>query len=93
MGRFVAVPLLAAFVVASACGGSKGSASVTSAGTPATTDGGGASRALHLAKVGTFDSPLYVISPPGDARRLMVVEQGGTIRVVRGGKKPSFESA
>ncbi|TML05597.1 MAG: PQQ-dependent sugar dehydrogenase [Actinobacteria bacterium] len=87
MGRFVAVPLLAAFVVASACGGSKGSASVTSAGTPATTDGGGASRALHLAKVGTFDSPLYVISPPGDARRLMVVEQGGTIRVVRGGKK------
>src|SRR5204863_142939 len=44
-------------------------------------------RSLHLAKVGTFDSPLYVISPPGDARRLMVVEQGGTIRVVRGGKK------
>ena len=42
---------------------------------------------VKLVRVGRFDSPLYVISPPGDARRLMVVEQGGTIRVVRGGKK------
>jgi glucose/arabinose dehydrogenase len=28
-----------------------------------------------------------VTSPPGDARRLMVVEQGGAIQVVRGGKR------
>jgi glucose/arabinose dehydrogenase len=89
MRRFAAVPLLAAFLVVPACGGSNGSASVTTGGgTPATTTGGGdTARALHLVRVGTFDSPVYVISPPGDARRLMVVEQGGTIRVVRGGRK------
>jgi glucose/arabinose dehydrogenase len=83
MGRFVVVPLLAAFLVATACGGSKGDASVTSAGSPATS---GSARALHLVRVGTFDSPVYVTSPPRDARRIMVVEQAGTIRVVRGGR-------
>ncbi len=40
----------------------------------------------RLVTVGRFDAPLYVTAPPGDARRLMVVEQGGRIRVVRGGK-------
>jgi glucose/arabinose dehydrogenase len=84
MGRFVVVPLLAAVLVVTACGGSNGDASVTAAGSPATS---GTARALHLARVGTFDSPVYVTSPPGDARRIMVVEQGGTIRVVRGGRK------
>jgi glucose/arabinose dehydrogenase len=84
MRRFVAVPLLAAFLVVSACGGSNGDATVTAGGTPATS---GTARALHLVRVGTFDSPVYVTSPPGDARRVMVVEQGGTIRVVRGGRK------
>jgi glucose/arabinose dehydrogenase len=84
MRRFVAAPLLAAFLVVSACGGSKGDASVTAGGSPATS---GTARALHLVRVGTFDSPVYVTSPPGDARRIMVVEQAGTIRVVRGGRK------
>jgi glucose/arabinose dehydrogenase len=84
MRRFVAVPLLAALLVVSACGGSNGDASVTAGGTPATS---GTARALHLVRVGTFDSPVYVTSPPGDSRRVMVVEQGGTIRVVRGGRK------
>ena len=32
-------------------------------------------------------TPLYVTAPPGDERRVFVVEQGGTIRVVRGGEK------
>jgi glucose/arabinose dehydrogenase len=41
---------------------------------------------LRLAKVGDFASPLYVTAPPGDRRRLFVVEQGGRIRVVRGGR-------
>jgi len=88
MGRIVAVPLAAAVAVVTACGGSSGDAKTTS-GTPAQTAPatGGASRALHLVQVGTFDSPVYVTSPPGDARRLVVVEQGGTIRMVRGGRK------
>ena len=88
MGRIVAVPLAAAVAVVSACGGSSGDAK-TMSGTAAQTvpATSGASRALHLVQVGTFDSPVYVTSPPGDARRLLVVEQGGTIRMVRGGKK------
>jgi hypothetical protein len=39
----------------------------------------------ELALVGTFSSPTYLTSPPGDAERLFVVEQGGRIRVVRSG--------
>ncbi|MEA2241310.1 MAG: hypothetical protein QOD24_866 [Solirubrobacteraceae bacterium] len=41
---------------------------------------------VRLVGVGSFRSPLYVTAPPGDRRRIFVVEQGGTIRVVRGGK-------
>ncbi|WP_372790774.1 sorbosone dehydrogenase family protein [Paraconexibacter sp.] len=42
---------------------------------------------LRLTKVGTFDQPLYVTGAPGDRRRVFVVEQGGRIMVVRGGRK------
>jgi glucose/arabinose dehydrogenase len=42
---------------------------------------------LRLQQIGTFDSPLYVTAPPGDRRRLFVVEQGGRVMVVRGGEK------
>ncbi len=83
MARFVAAPLVAAFLVVSACGGSSGSAKTTATGSQAT---GSPARALHLVRVGSFNTPVYAISPPGDRRRLMVVEQGGTIRVVRGGR-------
>jgi len=82
--RRILVPLLAVVAVVSACGGSDGTAKTTD-GTPA--QQAGAARALHLSKVGSFQSPVYVTSPPGDARRLMVVEQGGAIRLVRGGRK------
>jgi glucose/arabinose dehydrogenase len=52
--------------------------------------GGGATTetadgAVRLQPVGSFDSPLYVTAPPGDAHRVFVVEQGGTVRVVRDG--------
>jgi hypothetical protein len=33
-----------------------------------------------------FASPTYVTSAPGDAATLYVVEQGGLIRIVRGGR-------
>ena len=42
---------------------------------------------LHLVRIGTFANPVYVTSPPGDRGRVFVVEQEGTIRVVRGGRK------
>src|SRR6478735_3505401 len=84
MARFVAAPLVAAFLVVSACGGSSGSAKTTATGSQAT---GSPARALHLVRVESFNTPVYAISPPGDRRRLMVVEQGGTIHMVRGGRK------
>jgi len=34
---------------------------------------------------GSFAAPVQATAPPGDGRRLMVVEQGGTVRVVRDG--------
>ena len=39
-----------------------------------------------MQKIGSFASPLYVTAPPGDQRRIFVVEQGGKIKVIRGGK-------
>ncbi len=42
---------------------------------------------LRLKKIGDFSSPVYVTSPRGDRHRLFVVEQGGTIRVIKDGKK------
>jgi glucose/arabinose dehydrogenase len=42
---------------------------------------------LRLRRIGTFSEPTYVTAPPGDRSRLFVVEQGGTIRVVRRGRK------
>ena len=41
---------------------------------------------MKLTRIGTFASPVYVAQPPGERRRLFVVEQGGRIRVVRGGR-------
>ena len=46
-----------------------------------------ARRGVRLVRVGSFDQPLYVTAPPGDERRVFVVEQGGRIWVVRGGRK------
>jgi glucose/arabinose dehydrogenase len=59
-------------------------ATATATGTPAATI---ARPGLRLKSIGTFNSPLYVTAPPGDRRRVFVVEQGGTVRIVRGGKK------
>ena len=42
-------------------------------------------RAATLVPVGTFRSPVFVTSPPGDVHRLFVVEQPGTIRIVKDG--------
>jgi glucose/arabinose dehydrogenase len=41
---------------------------------------------LRLKRVGTFEEPVYVTSPPGDAGTLVVVERHGTVRLVRHGK-------
>jgi glucose/arabinose dehydrogenase len=40
---------------------------------------------LRLKRIGTFRSPVYVTAPPGDRRRLFVVEQGGRVMIQRRG--------
>jgi glucose/arabinose dehydrogenase len=45
--------------------------------------------AIELEPVGTFSSPIYVTSPPGDPR-LFVVERSGTIQVVDQGTTTEF---
>jgi glucose/arabinose dehydrogenase len=49
-----------------------------------------AGAAVSLLQIGSFSSPVYVTAPPGDTERVFVVEQGGTIQVVRGGAKSTF---
>lgn len=40
---------------------------------------------VRLQRVGTFDQPVYVAAPPGDAHRLFVVQRYGLIRIVKDG--------
>lgn len=90
MTRFALIAILIASVLGlAACGGDDGADPGTAAA--ATRPGTGARAAaaaasVKLVKVGTFTSPLYVTAPPGDRRRIFVVQQGGAIRVVRAGK-------
>jgi glucose/arabinose dehydrogenase len=41
---------------------------------------------VALTSIGTFQRPVLVTAPPGDRERLFVVEQTGTIRIVRNGE-------
>jgi hypothetical protein len=70
------VRAVAAAVVAAA-------ALVLAAATPAAAQ-------LRLQGVGTFESPVHVTGAPGDHERLYVVEQRGTVQVVRGGVATQF---
>ena len=46
--------------------------------------------ALKLTKIGDFGRPVLVTAPPGDPRRLFVVEQAGTVEEVVDGKASTF---
>jgi glucose/arabinose dehydrogenase len=41
--------------------------------------------AVALTPVGTFERPTYVTAPPGDTGRVLVVEQTGRVRLIKGG--------
>ena len=41
--------------------------------------------AISLRRLGTFDQPVYLTSPPGDRSRLFVVEKTGRIVIVKNG--------
>jgi hypothetical protein len=49
--------------------------------------GARAAAGVRLKRIGTFDSPVLVTAPPGDQRRIFVVEQTGRIRLLAGGKR------
>jgi len=97
--RCTLVPSIALGLAITACGSAGGyksapatTATTTSAGVTAAATAtrpappAGAAALLRLRKIGSFNQPVYVTSPPGDRTRLFVVEQGGTIRIVRNGK-------
>jgi glucose/arabinose dehydrogenase len=74
---------LACAISLSACGSSSAREmpAATSSAAAAPAAGG-----VKLVSVGKFNMPLYVTAPPKDLRRVMVVQQGGRISVVRDGK-------
>ena len=92
-----AVTLLAVMIIACGGGGDDadgrqpapdgGSPAVTPEPDATATATPSASRGVRLRKVADFDNPVYVTSPPGDRARQFVVEQGGRVMVVRGGRK------
>lgn len=77
------IAALACALSLGACGSS--SAREMPAATPAAA-AAPAAAGVKLVSVGKFNMPLYVTAPPKDLRRVMVVQQGGRISVVRDGK-------
>jgi glucose/arabinose dehydrogenase len=92
MRRSQLLVLVTAALVLGACG-SEGDARSTVDEPPAEEidreAGVAQARGVRLVSVGRFSSPLFVTAPPGDRRRVFVVEQGGRIVVVRGGRRLS----
>ncbi len=78
-------PLALVALVAGCGGGSNSSDAGTSTSTQATARGPAGNGPVRLEKIGDFDQPDYVAQPPG-SDDLYVVEQGGTLRIVRGGR-------
>jgi glucose/arabinose dehydrogenase len=93
--RLVLSLITCAVVAAIGCGGgddasgraATGPATIPLSGTGSTAGGSSSSATVRLKKISSFDSPTYLTAPPGDKHRLFVVEQPGTIRVVRDGRK------
>jgi glucose/arabinose dehydrogenase len=46
--------------------------------------------AVGVVEVGTYESPVYVTSDPGDQDRLFVVERNGLIKLTEGGETTTF---
>jgi glucose/arabinose dehydrogenase len=92
-GRVSSALALAAVLTALAAGCGGGGDSSSSATSAVVTQAGQSAERVTLQKVGDFDQPDYVTQPPG-GHDLYVVEQGGTVRIVRGGEilsKPALD--
>src|SRR3954453_6003241 len=82
--RFILSLTACIALVAIGCGGSDDASGDSGGSQPNATV---SAPALHLRRIATFESPVYLTSPPGDKRRIFVVEQAGTIRMLRDGGK------
>jgi glucose/arabinose dehydrogenase len=52
-----------------------------------TAESGSQAGRLRLARIGSFQEPVYVTAPPNDGKRLFVVEKAGRIRVLVNGRR------
>jgi glucose/arabinose dehydrogenase len=75
--RFIVILSICLAVAAVGCGGGGDAAGQTDT----------AAQGVRLERIGTFSSPTYLTAPTGDTHRVFVLEQAGTIRVVRDGKE------
>ncbi len=86
----VAILISLAAALALASGGGRASERADGSEVPARTEApsaGSAGGGVRLVRVGSFSSPVYVTAPPGDERRLFVVERAGRIRVMEDGRR------
>jgi len=68
-------------------GSAAGPAATPTANTTSDTPAASAqSRKVGLKRIGRFRAPVFMTSPPGDRRRLFVVEQAGRVRVLVDGR-------
>jgi glucose/arabinose dehydrogenase len=71
-----------------ACGDAWAPSNRTSESQPAIGSATGSRRpAVALKRIGRFDAPVYVAGAAGFPKLLFVVEQSGTVRVLRGGRR------
>jgi glucose/arabinose dehydrogenase len=86
MRRRAGAAILLAFALAalSACGAS---GAPTDGGPPSARHGRAAKGGVALRRIGGFENPTYVTGAPGEARLLFVVEQRGTVEVLRNGRR------
>ncbi len=84
--------ILIALLGMTACGSGDGASAMTGSGaattqpSPATGQADASAAGVRLVRIGNFDQPVFASAPPADTSRVMVVEQAGVIRVVRGGR-------
>jgi len=82
----ISLTVVVAAALAAGCGGGGGSSSSSSAATPTQpAPSPSPSGRVRLEKIGDFDQPDYLTQSPGSGD-LYVVEQGGTVRIIRDGQ-------
>lgn len=87
MKRSALLTALLTGVVLVGCGNDDGDAAQQPASAASPTAQSAAKGKLKLAKIGRFNTPVYLTGAPSDKKRVFVVEQAGRVMVVRKGHK------